>query len=71
MSPWRFTSNDGRFEALFEPALDRSALTKVGPLCSDQHQVFGTFTGSAVLNDGQRIHLDRFFGFAEKVRNKW
>ena len=71
MSPWRFTSNDGRFEALFEPVLDRSALTKVGPLCSDQHQVFGTFTGSAVLDDGRRIHLDRFFGFAEKVRNKW
>ncbi len=71
MSPWRFTSNDGRFEALFEPVLDRSALTKVGPLCSGQHQVFGTFTGSAVLDDGKRIHLDRFFGFAEKVRNKW
>ena len=58
MSPWRFTSNDGRFEALFEPVLDRSALTKVGPLCSDQHQVFGTFTGSAVLDDGKRI-VDR------------
>ena len=71
MSPWRFTSNDGRFEALFEPVLDRSALTKVGPLCSDQHQVFGTFTGSAVLDDGKRIHLDRFFGFADKLRNKW
>ncbi len=71
MSPWRFISNDGRFETVFEPVLDRSALTKVGPLCSDQHQVFGTFTGSAVLDDGRCIHLDRFFGFAEKVRNKW
>lgn len=71
MTPWRFTSNDGRFEALFEPVLDRSAMTKVGPLCSDQHQVFGAFTGSAVLNDGTRISMDRFFGFAEKVRNKW
>ena len=71
MTPWRFTSNDGRFEALFEPVLDRSAMTKVGPLCSDQHQVFGTFTGSAVLDDGTRISMDHFFGFAEKVRNKW
>ena len=71
MTPWRFTSNDGRFEALFEPVLDRSAMTKVGPLCSDQHQVFGAFTGSAVLDDGTRISMDHFFGFAEKVRNKW
>ena len=71
MAPWRFTSNDGRFEAVFHPVLDRSALTKVGPLCSDQHQVFGSFTGTAVLDDGTKLRLDRFFGFAEKVRNKW
>lgn len=71
MSPWRFTSNDGRFEAVFKPVLDRNALTKVGPLCSDQHQVFGAFTGTAVLDDGTKLRLDRFFGFAEKVRNKW
>lgn len=71
MSPWRFTSSDGRFEAVFQPVLDRSALTKVGPLQSDQHQVFGTFTGTAVLDDGREIHMERFFGFAEKVRNKW
>lgn len=71
MSPWCFSSSDGRFEAVFRPVLDRSALTKVGPLQSDQHQVFGTFTGTAVLDDGREIHMDRFFGFAEKVRNKW
>ena len=71
MSPWRFTSSDGRFEMLFEPVLDRNSYTAVGPLCSDQHQVFGRFTGTAVLDDGKEIHLDRFFGFAEKVRNKW
>ena len=71
MTPWRFTSNDGRFEALFEPVLDRSAMTKVGPLCSDQHQVFGAFTGSAVLDDGTVIEVRDFPGFAEKVENKW
>lgn len=71
MSPWRFTSSDGRFEAVFQPVLDRAAKTQVGPLGSDQHQVFGTFTGRAVLDDGRVLHMDRFPGFAEKVRNKW
>ena len=71
LSPWRFTSNDGRFEAVFLPVLDRASNTQVGPLGSDQHQVFGSFTGTATLDDGTVLHLDRFFGFAEKVRNKW
>ena len=71
LSPWRITSDDGRFEAIFHPELDRASNTQIGPLGSDQHQVFGHFTGTATLDDGQILHLDRFFGFAEKVRNKW
>ena len=71
MSPWRITSDNGRFEAVFHPDLDRASNTQIGPLGSDQHQVFGYFTGTATLDDGRVLHLDRFFGFAEKVRNKW
>ena len=67
MSPWRFSSSDGRFEAVFGPVLDRSALTKVGPLQSDQHQVFGRFTGPALLDDGTPVRVKDFLGFAEKV----
>lgn len=69
--PWSFTSSDGRFEALFTPILDRKALTTLGIIQSDQHQVFGTFDGKAILDDGQVIVLEHFIGFAEKVHNKW
>lgn len=71
MSPWAFTSSDNRFEMLFSPILDRAALTSLGIILSDQHQVFGYFDGTAVLDDGSSITLNRFLGFAEKVRNKW
>ncbi len=71
MSPWKFTSDDGRFEMDFQPLMDRSAKINLGILCSDQHQVFGRFSGTAVLDDGTRIPVDRLTGFAEKVRNKW
>ena len=71
LSPWRITSSDGRMEAVFHPVLDRASDIEIGPLGSDQHQVFGHFTGTATLDDGTVLHLDRFFGFAEKVRNKW
>lgn len=71
MEPWSFTSNDGRFEMEFAPVLDRSSRTSAIVIESDQHQVFGRFTGRAVLDDGKTIEVKDFFGFAEKVKNKW
>ena len=38
---------------------------------SDQHQVFGRFTGTATLDDGTVIRVRDMIGFAEKVENKW
>ena len=71
MSPWTFTSDDGRFEMDFIPIIDRAACTDVKVILSDQHQVFGRFTGKAVLDDGKEIYVKDFLGFAEKVHNKW
>jgi len=71
LSPWTFTSDDGRFEMGFQPILDRKSCTDVKLIKSDQHQVFGRFTGKAVLDDGTVLQIKDFFGFAEKVENKW
>lgn len=71
LSPCTFTSDDGRFEMSFQPILDRASRTKVLVLESDQHQVFGHFSGSVVLDDGTRITVDKLIGFAEKVKNRW
>lgn len=71
LSPWRFTSDDGRFEMKFDPILDRAACTDVKLIKSDQHQVFGRFTGTATLDDGTVIRVRDMIGFAEKVENKW
>lgn len=71
LSPWSFTSDDGRFEMDFVPVLDRASCTDVKLIKSDQHQVFGLFTGKAVLDDGTVIEIKDFPGFAEKVENKW
>ena len=71
MSPWLFTSSDGRFEMDFTPVLDRASCTSVGIICSDQHQVFGCFNGTATLDDGTVLKIENLLGFAEKVYNKW
>ena len=71
LEPWTFTSDDGRFEMDFKPVLDRASCTDALLIKSDQHQVFGLFTGKAVLDDGKVIEIKDFPGFAEKVENKW
>lgn len=71
LKPWTFTSDDGRFEMDFVPVIDRAARTSALVIESDQHQVFGRFTGRAVLDDGTALELKDFLGFAEKVRNRY
>lgn len=71
MSPWQFVSSDGRFEAEFTPVLNRCSDTNVLVIESDQNQVFGRFSGKAVLDDGTVLEFKDFFGFAEKVKNRW
>lgn len=71
LASWHFTDDEGRLDLVFTPIMDRASKTDVKVICSDQHQVFGRFTGSVRLDDGTVLKLDGFLGFAEKVFNKW
>lgn len=71
MKPWTFTSDDDRVNLTFEPVIDRAALIDLKLVCSDQHQVFGRFSGTVILDDGSPFELENLLGFAEKVHNKW
>nr|HNI32722.1 DUF2804 family protein [Chitinophagales bacterium] len=69
--PWKFSSNDKRFELDFEPAIDRYSNTNLILIKSVQHQVFGYFSGRVVLDDGTILQVQRVLGFAEDVFNRW
>jgi hypothetical protein len=71
MAPWEFTSNDGRLQLDFTPLIDRADKVNLLFLVSDQHQTFGYFNGTVVLDDGTKITLENKLGFAEKVHNRW
>jgi len=71
LKPWKFTSNDGRFEMDFTPIIDRHSNANVVVISSNQHQVFGKFNGKMILDDGKEIILKDYLAFAEKVINKW
>ncbi len=70
-APWRFTSNDGRFEMDFAPAVNRWAKVDAGMVQTEQDQVFGYFSGRAILDDGTVLTVRGLPGFAEKVANRW
>lgn len=71
MKPWKFTSSDHRFEMDFVPVLDRAACLDYKIIVSDQHQVFGKLSGTAVLDDGTGIEVCDMMCFAEKVHNRY
>lgn len=71
LAPWRFESGDGRFHAVLRPSFDRAASMNAIAVSSVQHQVFGYFSGWAVLDDGRKLEFSELPGFAEKVKNRW
>ena len=71
MSPWTFTSNDGRFEMSFKPIIDRVAPIDLKVMCMIPHQVFGLISGTATLDDGTVVEVKDKLVFAERVHNKW
>lgn len=71
MSSWHITSSNGRLDLIFTPVMDRASRTNALLIESDQHQVFGAFSGKAVLDDGTVLSIQNLVGFAEKVKNRW
>lgn len=72
LEPWHFTDDEGRVDLTFTPLVDRNDLIDVAHLVmSDQHQVFGTFSGTVVLDDGTLLAIDALDGFAERVHNRY
>ena len=71
MEPWHIRDTEGRLDLRFTPQIDRFDLTDAKLIVTDQHQVFGTFDGSLVLDDGSVFQIAGLRGAAEAVHNKY
>lgn len=69
--PWTFSSSDGRFEMDFIPIFDNYTEDRVLFVNKHCHQVFGKFTGRAVLDHGRVIQVEDMMAFAEHAVNRW
>ncbi len=71
MKPWRFVSEDGRFNLTMQPFYDHHSDLNVGVLRMHSHQVHGLWSGTVTLDDGTVLGISDMYAFCEYVENRW
>lgn len=71
MDPWHLYDEEGRLDLTLTPSYDRTTRAKILWIDNCTHQMFGKFTGYAVLDDGTRLEIDNVISFAEHAANQW
>lgn len=71
MGPWRLHDQEGRVDLILQPSYDRETKTKMLWVDNNTHQLFGTFSGKVVLDDGRQLSVQDITGFAEHAVNNW
>ncbi len=71
LEPWHVEDPGGQLDAVLAPRYDKH--TRIGDegAGSETHQVFGTWTGTLVTDDGLRLEFAELQGFAEEARQIW
>lgn len=72
MRPWRVVDPGGQLDAVLTPRFDKHSEVDARPdLGSETHQVFGTWSGRLVTDDGRALAFEGIQGFAEEARQRW
>lgn len=68
---WHLYDEEGRLDFTLKPSFDRTTTTKVLFIDNCCHQMFGDFSGTAVLDDGTKLTVSALPAFAEHAVNNW
>ena len=71
MEPWRFVSEDGRFDLTMQPFYDHHSDLNVLVMRMHSHQVHGLWSGKVTLDDGTVLEIRDLYAFCEYVENRW
>jgi hypothetical protein len=69
--PWKFTSNDNRFNMVLEPLIPNIEKINLGLIYSNSSLIHGLYSGDIVLDDGKKIHVKEMLGHAEDIYWRW
>lgn len=71
MHPWYVEDPGGQLSLELAPRYDKHSRIELGVMGTETHQVFGTWSGRFVSDDGESIELAGMQGFAEESRSRW
>jgi hypothetical protein len=72
MRPWRVVDPGGQLDVTLSPRFDKHSKVDVSAdLGSETHQVFGSWSGTLVDDDGRELRFEGLQGFAEEARQRW
>ncbi len=69
--PWHLKDREGRLDLWFYPVYDRETKIRLLWVDNNCHQMFGSFSGRAVLDDGTELEVKDLISFAEHAVNNW
>ena len=71
MDPWHLQDRQGRLDLTLKPVYDRTTKTDILWVHNCCHQMFGSFEGYVILEDGMRLEVENVVSFAEHAVNNW
>jgi hypothetical protein len=71
MRPWHIVDPGGQLDMVLTPRFDKHSEAAAGEFGSETHQVFGTWSGRLLTDDGLELEFEGLQGFAEEARQRW
>ena len=71
MKPWKITGDGGRLVATFTPFYHQRGGAIVLDIGLLLDKMYGTFSGTMILDDGTKVAFEKLLGFIEHSVQKW
>jgi hypothetical protein len=69
--PWKFTSNDDRFNMVLNPLIPHREKLNFGLISLNSCLLHGLYSGKVILDNGETIHINNMLGHAEDIYWRW
>ena len=69
--PWKFTSNDERFNMVLKPIIPHREKINFGLIYLNSSLLHGLYTGDLALDNGEKIFIKEMLGHAEDIYWRW
>lgn len=69
--PWKFTSNDNRFNMVLNPLIFSKEKLNLGIIKLNSALLHGFYSGDITLDNGEKIYVKEMLGHAEDIYWRW